>query len=135
MKKMTSLLSFLAVVLVFATICILSPIIASGAELSKPDATKLLTLMGFNNLAVAAVINGVGAMELGASGGMPGAFSSPNLATVIAYGELNGQGKEIRMTFYYDKDISWFYFEVAGQKKAVKLWTLKGYTEVKATTP
>ena len=120
------------IALVSATICILLPVIAFGAELSKSDATKLLIIMGYKNLAVAAVINGVGAMGIVA-------FSSPNVAMVIAYGEVIGdrilEGKKIRETFYYDKDIGWFYFEFAIPKKAVRLWTLKGYTEVKATTP
>ena len=96
----------------------------TAVELSKADAVKLLALMGHTNIALASVVNGVGGLRFGA-------FSSPNVALVTAYGEQNGQPKEILESFFYDKDLGWFYSEIDTRGRKVRLWTTTGYQEVK----
>lgn len=99
---------------------------AAWAQLSRADATKLLTLMGDTNVMVAGVVNGVGR-----DGGV--SFGSPNAAMVIAYAVREGKPQERRITFYYDHDLGWFYTEIDPVGHRVRLWTLTGYKEIKAT--
>ena len=82
--------------------CSSSP--AATSELSKADAVKLLVCMGYENIPVAAVINGVGTHQIVS-------LSSPNVALVFAYTERNGKPTDADAvrTFFYDKDLSWFY--------------------------
>ncbi len=93
---------------------------AAAAELSKADAIKLLTSMGYNNIVVAGVVNGIGGLGMGA-------FSSPNVAIVIAYGEKEGTPTQIKETFFYDKDLGWFYSEIDTEGRRVRVWTTTGY--------
>lgn len=116
------------IALVTATICVFFPIIAFGAELSKSDATTILTNMGYKNLNLVAVINGIGAMGMGA-------FSSPNTAMAIGYAEQGGKGTAFHETFFYDKDIGWFFFQTNDASTTMKVWATKGFLDVKAKKP
>jgi hypothetical protein len=95
---------------------------AAAADLSRADAVKLLGLMNYKNVVIAGVVNGIGTNA-------QGSFSSPNIATVYAYGELNGNPNSIMQTFYYDSEIGWFHFAVG--RDGVRLWTPSGYKELK----
>jgi hypothetical protein len=79
-------------VLLIASICVFFPLVAYGAELSKSDASKILTIMGYNKLQLFAVINGIGIMGMGA-------FSSPNTATVIGYADQQGKARGFQLTY------------------------------------
>lgn len=98
---------------------------AAWAQLSRADAAKLLVMMGDTNVVVGTVVNGVGR-----EGSVT--FGSPSAALVTAYAERNGQSFERRITFYYDRDVGWFYSEVDPAGHRVRLWTLYGYKELKA---
>jgi hypothetical protein len=97
---------------------------STAAELSKVDSVKLLTSMGRKNIVVAAVIDGIGVMGLAA-------FSSPNAAFVTGYAEVDGKPTEINQTFFYDKEIGWFWSEVDTSHRRVRLWTTTGYKELR----
>jgi hypothetical protein len=99
-----------------------------ASELSKSEATKLLTFMGYTNVVVAAVVNGVG---MGGEFAAP--VGSPNCAFVIGYGEQHGERFAIRQTFLFDKEIGWFTSSpglTANKKLVIKLWTVQGYREL-----
>jgi hypothetical protein len=114
-----------------AFLCIILSIIAFSPELraaeppplSKADALKIISSMGYQNVAIGGVIQGVGTLTLAA-------FSSSSVAMVVAYGEKDGQPQKIQETFFYDKDLGWFYYEIDTNGKRVRLWTVNGYSEV-----
>jgi hypothetical protein len=97
---------------------------SAAPELSKADATKLLEVMGDKNIVVAGVVNGIGGMGIGA-------FSSPSVAMVIAYAERDGIPQERTETFFYDKQLGWFHYEIDKNGRRVRLWTTTGYKELK----
>ena len=90
--------------------------------LSRADAAKLLAYMNYKNVVIAGVVNGMGTNA-------QGSFSSANIATVYAYGELNGSANSIMQTFYYDSENGWFHYTVG--RDGVRLWTTSGYKELK----
>ena len=94
-------------------------------KLSKADATKILAFMGYQDIVVATVVDGVGALGMSA-------LSSPNVALVIAIGTKVPAGtQEVRETFFYDKDLGWIYIELDTHGRRVRLWTRTGYKELK----
>jgi hypothetical protein len=99
-----------------------------AADLRKDDAAELLTIMGNRNVVVAAVINDVGGL-----GG--GSFSSDNVALVVGYAELNDEPVEIRTTFYYDRDLGWFFYQVDKENRRIRIWTTDGYQEMRPESP
>jgi hypothetical protein len=94
--------------------------LATGAELSKADATKLLESMGNTKIVVAAVVNGTGMLAYG-----------PNVAMVFAYAERNGQPQKIETQFVHDKEFGWVYAEIDTTGRRVRLWTTSGYQELR----
>ena len=99
-----------------------------AAELTKPDAVKLLYFMGYQNVICAAVVNGFGNMG-------SAALSSPNVAMVIAYGERDGQATRIDQTFFFDKDHGWIYIDIDVAGRRVRLWTTSGVKQLLPPTP
>ncbi|MGA2769813.1 MAG: hypothetical protein ABSG26_03255 [Bryobacteraceae bacterium] len=96
--------------------------VATAAELSSADADKLLANMGYKNVHVILVVNGVGGLP-----NMMSALQSPNLAIVVAYGEnAQGQPKDLKETVYYDKDLGWFYYELDAVNRQIRVWTTTG---------
>jgi hypothetical protein len=94
---------------------------ASAAELSRSDVEKLLSNMGESDITIVAITNGIGMLG-------PTAVGSPNIALAIALGKFrNGVVIEKGWTFYYDKEIGWFYSEVHSvddsKDHTVDLWT------------
>ena len=53
--------------------------------------------MGYENVTVGALIKSVGGVGVGA-------FSSENMALIVAVGTRNRMSKEIRVTIFYDSD-------------------------------
>jgi hypothetical protein len=103
---------------------------AAIPELTKADATKLLGFMGYETVVVAAVINGVGTHQIVS-------FSSPNVALVFAYTERAGKPTDADAvrTFFYDRELGWFYHEIDPGGHRVRLWTISGYKELKPAPP
>ena len=112
------------VVLVISLAVCISTRYAAAAELSKADATKILVSMGYTNVVIAALMPGTGS-------GASGTYFSPNVATVIAYGERDGSPQQIIQALFYDKDLGWLNFEVDTGNRRVRLWTTTGYQELK----
>ncbi len=97
--------------------------------LEKADAVKILQSMGYQNVAVGAIIQGAG-----------GLVNNPSVATVIAIGIRDGKVTKIEQTLTYDKEIGWFYHQFDGNQfgggeTKIRLWTLAGYKEVMPTKP
>ena len=90
--------------------------------MSKEDAKKLLTFTGDKNVVIAGVVNGIGGIGVSA-------FSSPNVALVFAYAERNGNPIERIQTFFYDKDLGWFTYEIDTDGRRARVWTTSGYKE------
>ena len=115
MKKITLLFSLIVTAAIFCQT-------ADAAELSRADAAKLLGIMNYKNVVIAGVVNGIGTNQ-------QGSFSSPNIATIYAYGELNSSPNSIMQTVYYDAENGWFHFAVS--RDGVRLYTTSGYKELK----
>ncbi len=94
-----------------------------AAELSKEDATKLLAHMGYKNIVIVSVINGIGVMG-------NHIFSCDRAALAIGYAEKE-YPEEIAERFLYDKDLGWFYYEVDKKNRRVRLWTVQGYRVIR----
>lgn len=109
---------------IVGSIALLQPISATANELSKADAAKLLALTGDKNVVVVSVVQGVGGLGMGA-------FSSPNVAMVMAYGERNGKPMQRHETFFYDKDHGWFTFEIDEKGRSARVWSTSGYKELR----
>lgn len=102
--------------------------LVSAAELSKEDAKKLLTFTGDKNVVIAGVVNGIGGINSIGGIGLS-SFSSPNVALVFAYAERNGNPIERIQTFFYDKDLGWFTYEIDKDGHRARVWTTSGYKE------
>ena len=101
-----------------------------GGTLSRGDAEKLLSHMGYKNAKVVAIVQGTSVQ--GAQ------FFGSNTATVIS---LSVRDKGVQSgvdTFYYDEQVVWFYFEwreggpLNGYKNYdhFRLWATDGYKKV-----
>ena len=127
--KMISLLVILW--LAFSTVGF-STANASTPEVSKIEASQILGHMGYENVKVGALIKGVGGVGMAA-------FSSDNVALIVAVGTRNGKSKEIRVTIFYDADHGWFYYDIVRDKLTkqyeVRLWTKDGYKKVEHPEP
>ena len=77
---------------------------ASTPEITKAEAAQILGHMGYENVTVGALIKSVGGVGAGA-------FSSENMALIVAVGTRNRMSKEIGVTIFYDSDHGWFYYE------------------------
>lgn len=96
---------FLLVILYFAFSTVgFSTANASTPEITKAEAAQILGHMGYENVTVGALIKSVGGVGVGA-------FSSENMALIVAVGTRNRMSKEIRVTIFYDSDHGWFYYE------------------------
>ena len=68
-----------------------------------------------------------------------GAFSSENMALIVAVGTRNRMSKEISVTIFYDSDHGWFYYESVRDELTrqyeVRIWTKNGYKKVEHPEP
>jgi hypothetical protein len=105
---------------------------ASPPEITKAEATQILGHMGYENVRVGALIKGIGGVGAGA-------FSSENMALIVAVGTRNRMSKEISVTIYYDADHGWFYYETVrdelSRQYEVRIWTKDGYKTVEHPEP
>ena len=115
-------------------LCIVLSIIAYCPELRaaeppplpRADALKIINSLGYENVAIGGIIQGVGNIKMAS-------LNSSSVALVVAYGEFKGQPEAIQKTFFYDRDLGWFFYEIDTNGKRVRLWTVNGYSE--ATPP
>ena len=88
--------------------------------------------MGYENVTVGALIKSVGGVGAGA-------FSSENMALIVAVGTRNRMSKEIRVTIFYDSDHGWFYYESVRDELTrqyeVRIWTKNGYKKIEHPEP
>ncbi|MGR3301889.1 MAG: hypothetical protein ACUZ8I_05230 [Candidatus Scalindua sp.] len=105
---------------------------ASTPEVSKIEAAQILGHMGYENVKVGALIKGIGGVGVTA-------FSSNNVALIVAVGTRNRKSKDIRVTIFYDADHGWFYYEIVRDKLTkqfeVRIWTKDGYKTVDHPEP
>jgi hypothetical protein len=112
------------------TVFILS---ASGAPpplLTKSQANQLLTLMGFKDVEVAAVV----------AGSSEAFVPSESAATVIAIGRRpeDGQVTKLVTTFQYDADIGWFKYQFNGgemERRPITMIRLVSLSGIKTISP
>jgi hypothetical protein len=94
-----------------------------GAEvkpLSKPQAEKLLALLGYEEIEVGAVIQHQSILS-----------GAPSVSMVIAIGRSQGEIKKIEQTFYYDTESGWFFYQFDNPSNKLRMWTLDGYKELR----
>ena len=88
--------------------------------------------MGYENVTVGALIKSVGGVGVGA-------FSSENMALIVAVGTRNIMSKEIRVTIFYDSDHGWFYYESVRDELTrqyeVRIWTKNAYKKIEHPEP
>ncbi len=105
---------------------------ASTPEITKAEAAQILGHMGYENVKVGALIKGVGGVGAGA-------FSSENMALIVAVGTRNRLSKEISVTIFYDSDHGWFYYETVRDELTrqyeVRIWTKDGYKKIEHPEP
>jgi hypothetical protein len=87
--------------------------------LEKPDAQAVLDAMGWTEVTIVAIRQGVDCK---------GAIA-PIYATVIGMGKYCDQHRTINQTLYYDKDLGWHYLEL--REKSACVWTRNGFQEIK----
>jgi hypothetical protein len=106
----------------FLVFLLLAACFVSAAEpepLEKADAAMILQAMDWERVQVVAIVNGVHQKGVG----------SLACATVIGLGRRDGGDREIVQSFFYDRDLGWFFFETAQGK--MRIWNRDGYREVK----
>ncbi len=87
--------------------------------LEKVEAEKILLGMDYDRVVVVAVVKGIHQKGI----------SSLNCATVIGLGRRGGKDQEIVQSFFFDRDLGWFYFEMTDGK--MRIWNQIGYSEAK----
>lgn len=120
--------------IIILVLCMLGSLRANAdtepKPLSKAEATKILAGMGYENVNIAFIVQGI----LGTPGG----------ATVVGMGMFKGQSpkrqlQKIEKQFLYDAALGWFYSEdgtvqLSGGNivTGIRIWSTTGYSEVHA---
>ncbi len=96
--------------------------------LSKSDAAKILESMGYKDVKVAFIIQGL--MPVYGPGGLMA--GSQDSATVTGVAILNSAATKVERRFFYDNDLGWFCTEDLSKEKGIgiRIWSLAGYSEV-----
>lgn len=94
--------------------CALEPV-----PLAKDDAVRTLLAMGYDRVKVVAIVDGVHQKKV----------ASLSCATVIGLGRRDGCDQEIVQSFFYDRDLGWFYFETVEGR--MRIWNRDGFQEFK----
>jgi hypothetical protein len=87
------------------------------APLEKDDAVRTLLSMGYDRVKVVAIVDGVHQKKV----------ASMSCATVVGLGRRNGCDEEIVQSFFYDRDLGWFYFETVEGR--MRIWNRDGFQE------
>ena len=87
--------------------------------LDKSDAQRTLLAMGYDSVQVVAIVDGVHQKGV----------SSLSCTTVIGLGRRDGKEQDIVQSFFYDRDLGWFYYEL--DPSCMRIWNRDGYREVK----
>lgn len=97
-------------------------------RLDKATAARIISSMGYQNVTIGAVLEGVGEMGMG---------GSENTAVVLAVGIRNGQSQKIQQSYYYDADLGWFFFEYQdiAEGKHLVVWTASGVKSIRPAPP
>jgi len=85
----------------------------------KADAVRTLIAMGYERVKVVAIVDGVHTKKV----------ASLSCATVIGLGRRGGHDCEIVQSFFYDRDLGWFFYETLDG--IMRIWNREGYREVK----
>lgn len=96
---------------------------AAPHPITKPEAARILESMGYHEIKVAFIIQGVS--RLG---------ETPNAAIATAVGVFNGEPKRLEQQFFFDQDLGWFCTEPRANSTDIRIWSSSGYSEV-ALTP
>ena len=119
---------FLSTIVAFA-LTVTATVCADVAPPSKTLAKTILESMGFEQVAVAFIIQGT-------TTGHQAPTSSPNVAVIEAMGYFEGKLRRLQKQFYYDSDLGWFFTEdktnKSGETIAIRIWSNSGYSEVAA---
>ena len=113
--KLPTLLALAATLLLAATL----PAAVEPRSLDKAEAEKILLAMDYDRVVVVAIVEGVHQKGI----------SSLNCATVIGLGRRNAKDVEIVQSFYFDRELGWFYYELVPGK--MRIWNQVGYSEAK----
>ena len=89
------------------------------APLEKDDAVRTLLAMGYDRVKVVAIVDGVHQRKV----------ASMSCATVIGLGRRDGCDQEIVQSFFFDRDLGWFYFETVEGR--MRIWNRDGFQEFK----
>lgn len=87
--------------------------------LAKEDAQKTLIAMGWDRVQVVAIVDGVHQQGV----------ASLSCATAIGLGRRDGHEQNFVQSFFYDRDLGWFYYESDAGR--LRLWNRDGYREIK----
>jgi hypothetical protein len=104
------------------TSCLLFSVSAFALEptpFEKADAVRTLLSMGYDRVKVIAIVDGVHQKRV----------ATLSAATVIGLGQRDGRECEIVQSFFYDRDLGWFYYEFVDDQ--MRIWNRDGYREVK----
>jgi hypothetical protein len=85
---------------------------------TKQEAAKLLTSMGYEDVIIGAVVEGIPVL-----GGHNG-------ATVVGICRREGKIQKIEASLNYDSDMGWFYYEFDEPVTKLRLWSSSGYSEI-----
>jgi len=111
-----------ALLLVFCCLLLVPAAFAAAADpspLEKVDAQHIMEAMGWTEVTIIAIRQGVDAKGTVA----------PIYATVVGVGLLRGEHHSITQTLTYDKDLDWHFLEL--RDKGALVWNKSGYKEIK----
>ena len=87
--------------------------------LEKADAQRILIAMGYDRVQVVAIVDGV----------HQSGVASHSCVTVLGLGRRFGHDLPISQSFFYDRDLGWFFYE--GEPSCMRVWNRDGYREFK----
>jgi hypothetical protein len=120
MMKKRNLASSVLITAFVLTAILPALLAAEPKPLTKDQAAKLLASMGYEDIAVGAIVQGVAAMT-----------STPNGAMVLAIARRNGEIQKVELQVFYDADTGWFYHEYDTPPTRLRIWSLSGYDELR----
>jgi hypothetical protein len=108
---------FLCLALLFVFTCIARA--AEPPPLERAEATRILDAMNWTEVTIVSVRQGVDAKG----------SVAPIYATILGFGRMQGQLRNICQTIYFDRELNWHALEMTDKK--ARVWTRDGYREIK----